>query len=368
MSTEFDVKQLPELLDFNYGHIQKSRERQRRFWCGEKVVPPLIFIGGKLAKKQENIPDYNFAEIFNDKAKMLCWEVKAACAVANGHSDAIPSIRANLGTGVLLACLGLEQESFPDKMPWLREHLNKEQISKLSASDIKPRGSFARGLEIMHYYKEIMGDSIPVYVMDTQGPFDLAHLILGDELFIQLYDDPAFVHHLMDICFELSVKCTNWMKEVINEPSESLHHASMYSENFGIRICEDTAVMLNLDHIEEFVTAYSSRLAREFGGAWVHYCGYHEGLTDSILRCPEVKVLNFGLIPGHESEINFEKNMEKFEKAGKINYNWWPKYPDESIEEYLTRLHGFADRGILAPILTGVGETEKLLAFWNKLS
>lgn len=370
MSTKFDVKQLPELLDFNYEHIQKSRERQCRAWRGEKLDVPLLFIGGELSEKQKVIPEYNYKEIFTDKEKMLCCEVRAACAVGNGRSDSVPSIRANLGTATILACSGLEQESFPDKMPWLAEHLTKEQIIKLSLDDIQPRGTFARGLEMMHYYKEIMGDSIPVYVMDTQGPFDLAHLMLGDELFIQLYDDPPFVHHLMNLCLELGIKTHRWMKELIDEPLTSLHHGnSLYSESFGIRICEDTTVMLSPDHIEEFALKYSRKLAREFGGAWVHYCGYHEGLTDSILCSPEFKALNFGHIPGHEQEIDFYKNMEKFKKAGKINFNGWPKFPDEPMEEYFVRLHKFALQGVLAPSFGAVIDfsTKEIIDLWPKL-
>ncbi|MDD5727724.1 MAG: uroporphyrinogen decarboxylase family protein [Victivallales bacterium] len=367
MSIKFEGKHLPELLAFDYEHIRQSRERQCRFWRSGKVTPPLLFIGGKLSAEQEKIPDYNYAEIFTDKMKMLCREMKGACAAANGRSDMIPSIRANLGAGILLACLGLEQEAFPDKMPWLREHLSKERISKLSPSDIKPRGSFARGLEMMRYFREVMDASLPVYVMDTQGPFDLAHLMLGDELFIQLYDDPAFVHHLMNLCFELGLKTHRWMKAAIDEPITSLHHScSIYSDSFGIRICEDTAVMLNPDHIEEFAMAYSRKLAREFGGAWVHYCGYNENLTDAILSYPEFKVLNFGHIPGHEYEIDFEKNMEKFAKAGKINFNHWPQYPGEILENYLLRLHKFAARGVLAPVVWY--ETGKELDCWNKLA
>ena len=370
MSTEFDVKQLPELLDFDYEHMQKSRERQCRFWCGEKLAVPLLFIGGELSEKQKVIPEYNYKEIFANKEKMLCSEVRAACAVGNGRSDMIPSIRANLGTGITLACLGLEQKSFPDKMPWLTEHLTKEQIIKLSPDDIQMRGTFARGLEMMHYFKEIMGDSIPVYVMDTQGPFDLAHLMLGDELFIQLYDDPPFVHHLMNLCLELDIKTHRWMKETIDEPLPSMHHgSSLYSDSFGIRICEDTTVMLGPDHIEEFAVAYSRKLAREFGGAWVHYCGYHEPLTDSILSSPEFKVLNFGHIPGHEQEIDFYKNMEKFKRAGKVNFNAWPRFTDESMEEYLIRQHKFASQGILAPIPRDIDNMspQKIHDLWRGL-
>lgn len=376
MNGDFDVKLLPGLLDFDYGQIEKSRERQCRFWRGERLETPLMFIGGALSERQQQVPEYDLKQVFTDKAKMLCREVLQACCTANGHSDSVPSIRANLGTGIMMACFGLEQDSFPDKMPWLREHLTKEQAAKLTPDDIKPRGSFARGMEMMRFFKEIMGDSMPCYVMDTQGPFDLAHLMLGDELFLQLYDDPPFVHHVMNLCLELGIKAHRWMKEVIGEPEDKLHHCnSLYSDSFGIRICEDTTVLLSPEQIEEFAMSYSRRLAREFGGAWVHYCGYNEYLTDSILSTPEFKVLNFGHIPGHEHEIDFYANMEKFRQAGKINFNGWPRFKDESAEDYFRRMHKFASEGILAPIFwswddltkSGLSGPAEILGLWRSI-
>lgn len=163
------------------------------------------------------------------------------------------------------------------------------------------------------------------------------------------------------------------MKEAIGEPAISLHHGNvLYSDSFGIRICEDTTVLLNQDCIEEFAIAYSRKLAGEFGGAWVHYCGYNEHLTDSILSYPEFKVLNFGHIPGHEHEIDFYHNMDKFQKSGKINFNGWPKFPEESQEEYLLRLHKFSAKGILAPSIWFQAEEKSdlktpadILALWR---
>jgi len=376
MTQSFDMSQLPGLLNFDSAHIQRSRERQCRAWRRERLDVPLLFINDALSPKQETIPTYNYKQIFTDPAKMLCCETRAACAAANGHSDSVPSIRANLGTGILLACLGLEQETFPDKMPWLQAHLSKEQVAKLTPDDIRPCGSFGRGLEMMRYFKSIMGDALPIYVMDTQGPFDLAHMLMGDAVFLELYDDPPFVHHLMNLCLELGLKTHRWMKEVIGEPLTALHHSKMlYSDSFGIRICEDTTALLGEDQIREFAIPYSKRLAQAFGGAWVHYCGYNEVLTNAILEQPEFKALNFGHIPGHQHEIDFFANMDKFNRAGKVNFNAWPPFPDETAEAYLRRLHTYAAPGVLVPQLWFASSLLKahfksvadILAFWQCL-
>jgi hypothetical protein len=377
MSEDFEVKKLHEYLDFDYNHIQRSRNRQCKAWRRERLDMPLLFIGGRLSAKQEEIPAYDLKQVFTDKAKMLCREMRGACSTANGRSDSLPSIRANLGTGILLSCLGLEQEAYADKMPWLHKHMSKEQISKLTPDDIRPKGSFARGLEMMHYFREIMGDSVPIYVMDTQGPFDLAHLMMGDDVFLELYDDPHFVHNLMEICLELGIRTHRWMKEAIGESPTSFHHSNLiYSDSFGIRICEDTTALLGGDQIREFAIPYSKRLAGVFGGAWVHYCGYNEALTDAILEQPEFKVLNFGHIPGHEHEIDFFANMEKFDKARKVNFNAWPKFSHEDAESYFRRLHRYAVQGMLAPSMNitealsraGFKTPADILGFWKKLS
>ncbi len=372
MDCGFNLKELPNLLDFDYGHIEKSRERQCRAWRFEKNDWPLIFVGAPLNERQKAIPEFNCGDTFFDKSKMLCSQVRMACCASNGRSDTVPSIRANLGTGILLACLGLEQEAFPDKMPWLKEHMGKEEISRISPDDIKIRGSFERGLDMMRHFREILGDKVPIYVMDTQGPFDLAHLLLGDQLFLEMYDDPPFVHHLMEICLALGIKTHKWMKEAACESISLMHHSNaLFSDSFGIRICEDTTALLGEEQIREFAIPYSVRLAREFGNAWVHYCGCNDALTDAILEAPEFKVLNFGHIPGHEHEIDFYKNIEKFERQRKVNWNWWPKMPNENEGEYLRRLHHYAGKGVLAPCIspseTGFNSASELLKCWKDL-
>ena len=377
MEQDFDLHQLKKLSGIDPRHLETARARQCRAWRREKTDVPLLFLSGPLTPEQETIPAFDFQQIFTSPEKMLCREVRNACAVANTRSDAMPSIRANLGTGILLSCLGLEQETFPDKMPWLKEHLTKERISKLTPDDIRLRGSFARGLEMMRFFRKILADEIPVYVMDTQGPFDLAHLMLGDDLFLELYDDPPFVHHLMTLCTELGRRTHRWMKEASGEPTGALHHSNtLYSDSFGIRICEDTTALLDEKNIREFALPYSRELARDFGGAWVHYCGYNEALTAAILESPEFPVLNFGHIPGHEQAIDFASVMEKFAVCGKVNFNGWPLLPGESRKDYLRRLHEFATKGVLAPLIflgpewnnDGFGNAASVKRFWEDLT
>jgi uroporphyrinogen-III decarboxylase len=374
---DFDVTQLPAYLNFDFERIELAKQRQAAVWKGKKPDAWPIVLRSDLTEQQKKIPTANFEEAFYSKELMLCQEAHGACSVGNSRSDAIPSIRVNFGTGILLSCLGLEQTIFPDKMPWLKEHLTKEQVSELTPDDIEIKGSFEKGLEYMRFFKEILGDSLPVFCMDTQGPLDLAHLMIGDQIFYEFYDDPPFVHHLMNLSLELGIKAHEWMKEINGEQQNEHYHSGMlYSNNMGIRICEDTTAIIEKSAMEEFAMPYTRRLAQHFDGAWVHYCGRNDNLTRLICEIPEVRGINFGLIPGHEYDHQFEEDMNLIKDHGKVGWLDWPRFENESSKDYLKRMHYWASQGALIPgcnraIGGGTGEdldsVEAVKDYWYSL-
>jgi hypothetical protein len=371
---KFDMARLRELYTPEPSRIALSKRRQAAVFRGERPDAWPCILGGPLTEAQERIPSPNFKEAFDENDLMVCGQVRAACAAANAGSDAVPCSRGNYGTGVLLSCLGLEQDVFPDKMPWLKRHLTLEEAKALTPESIAIRGTFERGLAFMRRHRELMGDTLPLYCMDTQGPFDLAHLLLGDAVFLLVYDDPPLLHHVLDLCLELGIRTHTWMKEISGEPRGVCHHSGfLYGENFGIRVCEDTTAIVGREVIETFAIPYTQRLARHFDGAWVHYCGRSDVLTELALAIPEVRAINFGHIPGHEHDHPFETDMQRCADAGKVYVGNWPVRDGERGKDYLRRLHVWAARGCLIPMLHAavdmpdLGSVEAVLDFWYSL-
>jgi hypothetical protein len=371
----FDLSRLPGLLGADPAHIARARRRQADVFAGRRPDAWPLLLNAGLTPAQEAIPSPNLAEAFADADLMLCQQVRGACGVVNAGADGVPSMRVNFGTGVLLSCFGLEQEVFPDKMPWLRRHLTREQVARIEPDQLRPAGAFERGLEFMSRMRAAMGDSLSLYCMDTQGPLDLAHLLLGDDFFYLLYDDPPLAHHALRLCVELSTRAHRWMKERFAEPAGAMHHSNMlYAENMGIRICEDTTAILGEGLIREFAMPYTQELARRFGGAWVHYCGRSDHLTRALCELPEIGALNFGHVPGHEHDHPFEEDLAHIAQAGKVYIGDWPRRPGEDAPAYLRRLHRWAHQGALIPsgnaALYGDGafaSPRDLLRFWREL-
>jgi len=353
---DFDVRSLPGMINLDVDRIELAKQRQTAVWRGEKPDKwPIIWGGWELTPEQETIPNPNYREAFYDSNLMLCSQIRNVCVAANSDSDVVPSIRANMGTGIILACLGLEQEVFTDKMPWVKKHLTKAEITKIELDDIVCRGSFELGMKHMRRFREIIGDTISIYCMDHQGPFDLAHLLLGDDIFLEIYDDPTFVNHLLTLCVELSIKTITWMKEFTGESTNNIHHSnSLYAENMGIRICEDTTAIVGPDTINNIIMPHTRRLARHFGGAWAHYCGRNDHLTEALCRIPEIRGINFGHVPGHVYDHPFEEDMQRCLDNKKVYYGNWPRFKNETGRQYLQRLHFWADQGCLIPNCDGV--------------
>ena len=42
-----------------------------------------------------------------------------------------------MGCGIFPTLLGVKQQLFDDKMPWVKEHLPKEVLARMSEEDIK---------------------------------------------------------------------------------------------------------------------------------------------------------------------------------------------------------------------------------------
>ncbi len=359
--------------------LDAARARQAAVFNHEKPDTLPIFLNAPLTDEQEGLPDPDFQEAFYDVEMMFCQQLRMAIETLNSGSDSVPSIRANTGTGTALSCLGLEQEIFPDKMPWLKRHMTKNEISALEPDDIKIQGTMERVLEYMKLFKECLSevgldDALPLYVPDQQGPFDLAHMLMGDEIFLAIYDDPPFVRHLMEICLELGIRVTRWAKEISGEAETECYHSNwFYSNNLGLRICEDTSVMIGEEHMREFVIPYTARLAREFGGAWVHYCGRNDTLTRLCCELPEIRAINFGIIPGKEHEHHFETEMELCQETGTVSITNWPRRDNESGKEYLDRMHGWAKTNCIIPIAgaalgeNGFASTIEACDYWYAL-
>jgi hypothetical protein len=140
------------------------------------------------------------------------------------------------------------------------------------------------------------------------------------------------------------------MKEITGEPlDQHVHGNALYADTMGIRICEDTTAIIGREAMEQFALPYTRRLARHFGGAWVHYCGRADYLSEAACASPEIRAINFGHVPGREHDHPFEQDMQRCLETGTVYWGGWPRRPGENGKQYLRRMHEWARQGCMIP-------------------
>lgn len=303
---------------------EKSAEKQLRQWRGEKGVCSLLLSVRDLPEIKA-LPVYNNEEIHYDPEKMFVNELRAALSTALADGDAVPSVRANVGCGALCTLLGgLKQSFFPDKMPWLLEHLEIDQLMELTEEDIEESPEFRMGIEQMKYMKEMLqGTGISVYPMDLQGPIDMAHLLMGNEFFYALYDDPDAVHHALQLSVACDIYGMRKCFEII-EPNDYVCHYNglVLPKETPLKISEDTSTLISEKHLKEFMLPYTEKLMEHFGGGYIHYCGDNRHLYEIVPGIKGSIGLNFGNPERHDAK----NALDTLAVRGQCYYGRFPNF------------------------------------------
>ena len=334
-----NVKKALEEITQSKAYIDWATAEQLKVWRGETVEnQPLLLNCPLSAEESAAFPKHSYKEIHYDSEKNMQYHIPSMLAAVRGGAGALPSARANMGCGIYAAFFGLKQTLYDDKMPWLMQHLSKEEIKEMSLKDIKLIDEFEAGLGNMKYMAEVFkGTGARVYPMDLQGPVDLAHLVYGDDFFYDLYDDEEFVCHLMELCVEALNQGSKACIEIIPGSDEAVAHyceTILPKELGGIKTSEDTSTLLSKEHVENVAMKYTKKVLECAGGGYVHYCGKNDHLLEAVLSCDLARGLNFG----NPEMQDIEYVLNRCAESGKILYSSAAKNAGEGWGEYFTRL------------------------------
>jgi len=349
--------------------LRQAKERQAAVWDGREPDYLPILVSEESLPERKNYPVFDLKEQFFDPEKMLYEQLWPVLGILRAKGDGVPSVRVNFGTGFLATVFGLKQEVFPDKMPWLKCHLTKDEILKLTPEKLEPiseKGLMPDCRRFIQFYQEKLdGTPVRIYLPDTQGPFDLAHLVVGDSIFTEFYDDPTFVRHLLTLTTYVYRTASLKIKEWIGEAETSGYHSgNLYMSGCGVRACEDTTTLLSPGLIAVTLPFLQEGL-KPFGG-WVHFCGSGQNLLNQILELSEVRGVNFG----NPEKYPWKETIARIASAGKIYYGNVFRNDGESLSDYFERvLSGLKIKGnlICCPSLKPGESSHEAVTAWRKI-
>jgi len=212
-----------ELFDFEV--LEVSMERQRDAWLFKSVDRPPLTLSFPSPVPVHN---YTYYETFMDPAKMLINQLETS---VYPHlivkDDAVPSVRADYGIVVIPAAFGCQIKVPENDMPWITSRVfgdGKPDPDRLG-EPLLDEGFPGKVLETERFFLDKLEDTwIHVYLADTQGPFNIAHLLMGESIFIDIYRHPDELKEILSKVVNAYVSYSEIQKKVIGEPLDEGAH------------------------------------------------------------------------------------------------------------------------------------------------
>ena len=320
--------------------MQDLIERHRRFWSGEGPSLILIPAPGESAPTDGLSPALT---TFSMDPEIL-WdrEVARARTVIDWPTDGIPTVRANLGVVFAPAIAGQSYQVPEGQMPWPGEPLSREAIRAIRSVSVTSSDMMRRAEAFYTRYRNAGEDQIAAYHPDTQGVFDIAHMLWGEQIFYDVIDPSCreWIDELLAICLDLYVRISRHIKTVLSEPNETMIHGhgtaqGIYFPHAGVRTSEDTAILFSPASIEEVIAPIIERSVISFGGAFAHYCGRCPFLFERLCQSPWIRAID--VQPGMH---DVAWCLEQCAQTDTVLYSRVEGLSGESWESYVRRIGG----------------------------
>lgn len=333
--------------------IAAAKRRQADMLAGRcSDYIPIVF--GKAVAEVSDLPDFDWAERFYDPAKSLYMQLKCDVLprIASG-SDVVPAVRPDLGVINCMTVFGAAYEVPTHTRSVITRYVPKDAVAEFEVpDDVSALGTMPRVVEHAQHHVAVLREAglweaVRLTHCDQQGPWDIAAQVRGHDIFLDVYEDPAFVHDLMRKCVKVYVSVSRLCKKFDPSPAAGGAGSAYWMDNGSVRMCGDSDILISAEQHREFVAPYQQEALLGMGGGWLHYCGGVAGFKRREgLHLHEVYAGVKGLRGLNWTTAgDWLGEMKRLRRLGLCHLGTLPRGPDESLADYFRRaLEPYPDR------------------------
>lgn len=304
------MDKLDALLDIIEEHLDEEHvQRTEQLHLDAMAYRPVPHLPLTLVYPPEDVEPFPYEEAFDDPEKMLYNElVRTVGGTSTWNSvrlkdDFPPHIRSNHGIGILSSLFGAHCRIINNNMPWV-EHMEPGELRKAVAKGVPDfdRALGKQVLETHHFYLEKLGRypkcfrCVRITQPDLQSPFDIAHLLIGNDVFFAVVDEPDLVHELLAVVTDTYIAFRRKVDPLLTDRAgdDAVYlHGCLFGGKVLLK--DDTAIInLSQEMQRSFSKVYNDRIFEAFLGGSMHYCGPSRTWAHEAVGCPWLRGINFG--------------------------------------------------------------------------
>lgn len=314
---------MEENIDLN--HIKKSEALQ--YDCMMyKNIPHLPLT---IRNTPDGFEQVILEEAFNSPELMLYNELLWSTMHSSYNSvrtkdDSPLMVRVNLGIGMFPSLFGTTTTCRGNEMPWAK-HITWKEALKNTENGVPDLsiGIAGRVIEYCQYFDERLKaypkchETIHIQQPDMQGPYDALHLMIGEQAFLCMYDEPKASHEMLEVISDTYVAYRRSLIPYLSGTYENGDASYVHGFLAGgqVLIKSDTAVAnLSPDMCEEYELQYERRILDAFSDAGygsIHCCGKIMPDTMDKIITSNCRSFNFGNPEMHEVIDVYNKYASK---------------------------------------------------------
>jgi hypothetical protein len=239
----------------------------------------------------EGLPTWE--ERLSDPIVMLKSELDQLRPHLELQDDYAPTVRVQFGTGQVAAAFGCELEIPTNSLPAVATHIlqHAEDIERMPMPGLDA-GWFGKLAEWTDIWKKHIPEGINIQHPDIQSPFNTAHLIRGNDIFLDLYDNPELVDKLLDKVTDYMIALTPHLKSMISNDQEWFYDfGSLYRGSARLSNC--SMHMISPETYRNHILSRDQRFFDAVGGGRIHYCGTSAEVFKDFFNVKNMYALDF---------------------------------------------------------------------------
>jgi len=278
-----------QLTDSQLHAVEETRKNFRLFHEDPSKARPAILIHPPVSSP------YSIRQRTHDMDLMLEHELNVVQAHLLQGDDYVPAVRVEFGTGQVAHAYGCGMYEPENSPPCSEGHVMQsiEEAETMPLPDLRA-GWFGELERYSEYFRKNLPEGVALQIPDIQGTFNNAHLVRGNDILYDFYDEPELLHTLFSRTTDHLIDLTKWLRtQLTDEPDGYFCDWSCLWKG-GARISNCSLHMISNEFYREFIRPYDQRLLDAVGGGRIHYCGTHDdGLFDSFFEMPGMSGVDF---------------------------------------------------------------------------
>lgn len=251
----------------------------RQFYQAPKAARPLVHIHVPL--EAQDAPTWE--ERLGDPAAML----KAVLLQSQSHllleDDHLPILRVEFGTGQVAFAFGCGVFMPTNSLPCCAGPVLDDAAAIGSLAEPSLHAGWYEKLEVFTaYFRGHMPDGYVIQIPDIQSPFNNAHLIRGNDILLDFYDQPRDVEHVLSVVSDYTSKLIPHLRSMFEHEPGWFYDAGALWKG-AARLSNCSMHMIGNALYQAHVRPFDQQILRSCGGGRIHYCGTAADVIDAML-------------------------------------------------------------------------------------